>query len=305
MAVGAKIKEERREALERIEEENLINELEEGEPRRLSIKEEKILSRAIKRGNRGSLRARNCFVVCNRGLVVNMAKRYFALLSEKNMEMDDLIQEGNIGLMNALKKFDPEIGKFGTYAVWWVRQAILITILHKNWPIHVPPRISEAYHFQISKAIGEICEKTANPTTEELAELTGLDEEIVQKTLKASLFRGVRSLNSRVGEDEELGSFIKNPNSPDPFLESAIEEKRRLLRKLLSTLSAQDRNVVSLRYGIGINGPAKSLNETALMLYQKGFRSKVVTRERVRQIEEKAIKRLKQKARKYHHSSGG
>lgn len=299
MAVGVKFKEERKEALERVKEKALLKELEEKDPRLLSIDEEKILARAIKRKSKDSLRARNCFVLCNQGLVVDIAKRYFALLSDKSKTVigfDDLIQQGNLGLFVAIRKFDPEKGKFGTYAFWWVRQAILREIIYRNWLIRVPSKVADTYHFRF-KRIDDPPEGIGNLTPEELAEVFGIDKELIQKTLQASQIYRVGSLNIQVGEDkeDELGSFLANPRSPDPLEETVAAEKGKLLRELLSYLPVLDREILLMRYGIGC--PQKELRETAVALYKKGLRNKVLCRERVRQLEVVAIKRLIKKAR--------
>ncbi|MBI1801351.1 MAG: RNA polymerase sigma factor RpoD [Chloroflexi bacterium] len=235
------------------------------------------LQREIEAGKR----ARDHLVKANTRLVVSIAKRYMG----QGVPFLDLIQEGNLGLLKAVEKFDYKRGyKFSTYATWWIRQAITRAIADQGRtirvPVHVGDRIREMY--KVSRSLEQ--DLGREPTSEEIAEQMSLPPKKVSWLLRVS--RRTVSLEKPVGEEEdsELGNFIEDESSPTPA-ESAyhtlLQEK---LEEVLSTLTPREARILRLRYGLH-NGHAHTLEEVG--------RKFGLTRERIRQIEVEALRRLR------------
>ncbi len=235
------------------------------------------LQRDIEEGKK----ARDHLVKANTRLVVSIAKRYMG----QGVPFLDLIQEGNLGLLKAVEKFDYKRGfKFSTYATWWIRQAITRAIADQGRtirvPVHVGDRIREMY--KVSRSLEQ--DLGREPTSEEIADEMNLPSKKVSWLLRVS--RRTVSLEKPVGEEEdsELGNFIEDESSPTPA-ESAyhtlLQEK---LEEVLSTLTPREARILRLRYGLH-NGHAHTLEEVG--------RKFGLTRERIRQIEVEALRRLR------------
>ena len=235
------------------------------------------LQREIEEGKK----ARDHLVKANTRLVVSIAKRYMG----QGVPFLDLIQEGNLGLLKAVEKFDHKRGfKFSTYATWWIRQAITRAIADQGRtirvPVHVGDRIREMY--KVSRSLEQ--DLGREPTSDEIADEMNLPSKKVSWLLRVS--RRTVSLEKPVGEEEdsELGNFIEDESSPTPA-ESAyhtlLQEK---LEEVLSTLTPREARILRLRYGLH-NGHAHTLEEVG--------RKFGLTRERIRQIEVEALRRLR------------
>ena len=235
------------------------------------------LQREIEAGKK----ARDHLVKANTRLVVSIAKRYMG----QGVPFLDLIQEGNLGLLKAVEKFDHKRGfKFSTYATWWIRQAITRAIADQGRtirvPVHVGDRIREMY--KVSRSLEQ--DLGREPTSEEIADEMSLPPKKVSWLLRVS--RRTVSLEKPVGEEEdsELGNFIEDESSPTPA-ESAyhtlLQEK---LEEVLATLTPREARILRLRYGLH-NGHAHTLEEVG--------RKFGLTRERIRQIEVEALRRLR------------
>ena len=235
------------------------------------------LQREIEAGKK----ARDHLVKANTRLVVSIAKRYMG----QGVPFLDLIQEGNLGLLKAVEKFDHKRGfKFSTYATWWIRQAITRAIADQGRtirvPVHVGDRIREMY--KVSRSLEQ--DLGREPTSEEIANEMSLPPKKVSWLLRVS--RRTVSLEKPVGEEEdsELGNFIEDESSPTPA-ESAyhtlLQEK---LEEVLATLTPREARILRLRYGLH-NGHAHTLEEVG--------RKFGLTRERIRQIEVEALRRLR------------
>ena len=235
------------------------------------------IQREIEEGKK----ARDHLVKANTRLVVSIAKRYMG----QGVPFLDLIQEGNLGLLKAVEKFDYKRGfKFSTYSTWWIRQAITRAIADQGRtirvPVHVGDRIREMY--KVSRSLEQ--DLGREPTSEEIADEMNLPSKKVSWLLRVS--RRTVSLEKPVGEEEdsELGNFIEDESSPTPA-ESAyhtlLQEK---LEEVLSTLTPREARILRLRYGLH-NGHAHTLEEVG--------RKFGLTRERIRQIEVEALRRLR------------
>ena len=254
----------------------------------LTVTEIKDINRQMSIGEAKSRRAKKEMVEANLRLVISIAKKY----TNRGLQFLDLIQEGNIGLMKAVDKFEYRRGyKFSTYATWWIRQAITRSIADQARTIRIPVHMIETINKlnRISRQM--VHEKGREPTPEELGERMDMSEDKVRRVLKIA--KEPISMETPIGDDEDshLGDFIEDANVDSPVDSSVDEGLREATKDVLGSLTAREAKVLRMRFGIDMN------TDHTLEEVGKQFD---VTRERIRQIEAKALRKLRHPTRSDH-----
>jgi len=254
----------------------------------LSITDIKEINRKMSIGEAKARRAKKEMVEANLRLVISIAKKY----TNRGLQFLDLIQEGNIGLMKAVDKFEYRRGyKFSTYATWWIRQAITRSIADQARTIRIPVHMIETIN-KLNRIFRQMLqEKGREPTPEELAEKMEMPEDKVRKVLKIA--KEPISMETPIGDDEDsnLGDFIEDVNIMSPVDSATSESLRESTKDILSTLTPREAKVLRMRFGINMN------TDHTLEEVGKQFD---VTRERIRQIEAKALRKLRHPSRAEH-----
>lgn len=245
----------------------------------LTHKEEKELSRRVKKGDK---HARERMIRSNLRLVINIAKKYIHF----GIPMSDLIEEGNMGLMKAVEKFKPQKGfRFSTYAAWWIKQAITRAIAEQGKLIRIPVYVNEQMA-KWKKAQEQLSHKLKRPPSQdEVAKKIGLDKDKIEQ-LSFWMSASTSSLEARVGEDGEsaVGELLEDEAAVQPDKEiSTFLEKERIVN-LLTGMSEREKQVLNMRFG---------LTDSRIHTLAEVAKKYGISRERVRQIEEQALKKLK------------
>ncbi len=251
----------------------------------LSVNEIKEINRRVSIGEAKSRRAKKEMIEANLRLVISIAKKY----TNRGLQFLDLIQEGNIGLMKAVDKFEYRRGyKFSTYATWWIRQAITRSIADQARTIRIPVHMIETIN-KLNRITRQILQETGiEPTPEELATKMEMSEEKVRKVLKIA--KEPISMETPIGEDEDsnLGDFIEDTNMQSPIDFATSSGLSEATQEVLASLTPREAKVLRMRFGIDMN------TDHTLEEVGKQFD---VTRERIRQIEAKALRKLRHPSR--------
>jgi RNA polymerase primary sigma factor len=251
----------------------------------IPVSEIKVIADRIQRGERECNRAKQEMIEANLRLVISIAKKY----TNRGLQFLDLIQEGNIGLMKAVDKFEYRRGyKFSTYATWWIRQAITRSIADQARTIRIPVHMIETINKLVRTSRQMLHETGREPSPEELGKFLDMPLDKVRKVMKIA--KEPVSLETPIGDEDDtnLGDFIQDVNAIIP-LDAAINTNlREATTKILSSLTAREERVLRMRFGIGMNSD-HTLEEVGQQFS--------VTRERIRQIEAKALRKLKHPSR--------